>query len=80
MATILGMFLEAPPHDALGFEIGFKVADVDAAVNELIVAASRRGAPTDSLWGQRTAYVRDPTAISSIWRQAPGRNFRSAAI
>lgn len=61
MATILGMSLEAPRHDAPGFEIGFKVADVDAAVNELIA----RGAapvvpPTDRFWGQRTAYVRDP--------------------
>jgi lactoylglutathione lyase len=61
MATTLGMSLEAPRPDAPGFEIGFKVADVDAAVKELIA----RGVapvvpPTDRFWGQRTAYVRDP--------------------
>ena len=61
MSNTLGISLEAPNSNAPGFEIGFKVADVDAAVSELIA----RGAapvvpPTDRFWGQRTAYVRDP--------------------
>ena len=61
MAKTLGMSLDAPAAKAPGFEIGFKVADVDAAFSELVA----RGAlsvvpPTNRLWGQRTAYVRDP--------------------
>ena len=61
MAQTLGMPLVAPTANAPGFEIGFKVADVDAAFNELV----GRGAlpvvpPTHRFWGQRTAYVRDP--------------------
>jgi lactoylglutathione lyase len=61
MANTLGISLQAPSVNAAGFEIGFKVADVDAAVNQLLA----RGAalvvpPTDRFWGQRTAYVRDP--------------------
>jgi lactoylglutathione lyase len=61
MENTLGMKLEKPAANAPGFEIGFKVDDVDAAVDELV----RRGAapavpPTDRFWGQRTAYVRDP--------------------
>jgi lactoylglutathione lyase len=61
MAETLGLSLEPPAADAPGFEVGFKVTDVDAAFAELIA----RGAqpvmpPTDRFWGQRTAYVRDP--------------------
>jgi catechol 2,3-dioxygenase-like lactoylglutathione lyase family enzyme len=61
MAKTLGMSLETPSVNAPGFEIGFKVGDVDAAVSELVA----RGAalvvpPTDRFWGQRTAYIRDP--------------------
>jgi catechol 2,3-dioxygenase-like lactoylglutathione lyase family enzyme len=61
MAQTLGVPLEAPAAHAPGFEIGFKVADVDAVYHELVA----RGAlavvpPTDRFWGQRTAYVRDP--------------------
>ena len=61
MAKTLSMSLDAPAANAPGFEIGFKVADVDAAFSELVA----RGAPavvppTDRFWGQRTAYVRDP--------------------
>lgn len=61
MADTLGMPLQAPAANAPGFEIGFKVADVDAAFEELV----GRGAPpvtppTTRPWGQRTAYVRDP--------------------
>jgi lactoylglutathione lyase len=61
MANILGMSLEAPSSNAPGFEIGFKVDDVDAAVSELVAhGASPAVPPTDRFWGQRTAYVRDP--------------------
>jgi lactoylglutathione lyase len=61
MAKTLAMALDSPPSNAPGFEVGFKVTNVDAAFNELIA----RGAhpvmpPTDRLWGQRTAYLRDP--------------------
>jgi lactoylglutathione lyase len=61
MAKTLGISLDPPASNAPGFEVGFKVIDVDEAFNELIA----RGAqpvmpPTDRFWGQRTAYVRDP--------------------
>ena len=61
MTKTLGITLDTPSANAPGFEIGFKVADVDAAFSELVA----RGAlpvvpPTDRFWGQRTAYVRDP--------------------
>jgi catechol 2,3-dioxygenase-like lactoylglutathione lyase family enzyme len=61
MAKTLGMALDSPVSNAPGFELGFKVSDVDAAFTELIA----RGAqpvmpPTDRFWGQRTAYLRDP--------------------
>jgi catechol 2,3-dioxygenase-like lactoylglutathione lyase family enzyme len=61
MAKTLGIALGTPAPNAPGFEIGFKVVDVDAAFSELVA----RGAlpvvpPTDRFWGQRTAYVRDP--------------------
>jgi catechol 2,3-dioxygenase-like lactoylglutathione lyase family enzyme len=61
MAKTLSICLAVPAANAPGFEIGFKVADVDAAFSELVA----RGAPavvppTDRFWGQRTAYVRDP--------------------
>jgi lactoylglutathione lyase len=61
MAKTLSMSLDPPAANAPGFEIGFKVADLDAAFTELVA----RGAPavvppTDRFWGQRTAYIRDP--------------------
>jgi lactoylglutathione lyase len=61
MAKTLGIALDPPASNAPGFEVGFKVIDVDAAFNELIA----RGAqplvyPTDRFWHQRTAYLRDP--------------------
>lgn len=61
MGKTLGMSLETPAANAPGFEIGFKVADVDAAFRELVArGASPAVPPTDRFWGQRTAYVRDP--------------------
>ena len=61
MSKALGTELQAPKPDAPGFEIGFKVSDVDAAFAEFL----GRGAapvtpPTTRFWGQRTAYIRDP--------------------
>jgi catechol 2,3-dioxygenase-like lactoylglutathione lyase family enzyme len=61
MAKILAMPLEPPAANAPGFEIGFKVADADAAFAELVAGGAPPVAPpTDRFWGQRTAYVRDP--------------------
>jgi catechol 2,3-dioxygenase-like lactoylglutathione lyase family enzyme len=61
MAETLGVSLRAPDADAPGFEIGFKVADVDAAHAELADAGVPSVvAPTTRPWGQRTAYLRDP--------------------
>jgi catechol 2,3-dioxygenase-like lactoylglutathione lyase family enzyme len=61
MEKILGMALEPPGANRPGFEIGFKVADTDAAFAELVACgASAVVPPTDRFWGQRTAYVRDP--------------------
>lgn len=61
MAKTLGISLEAPAANAPGFEIGFKVADVDAAFSELVAQGALPVVPpTDRFWGQRTAYVRDP--------------------
>jgi len=61
ISKTLGLPLQAPPHDAPGFEIGFKVSDVDAAFEELVSkGASPAMEPTTRPWGQRTAYVRDP--------------------
>jgi lactoylglutathione lyase len=61
MAETLGMTLEAPAESAPGFELGFKVDDVDGAFVELVAAgAAAVTAPIDRAWGQRTAYVRDP--------------------
>lgn len=53
--------LRPPAPDAPGFELGFKVDDVDAAYAELAAAGARPVTPpTDRPWGQRTAYLRDP--------------------
>lgn len=61
MAKTLGMALNPPSSNAPGFEVGFKVQDVDAAFSELIArGAQPMVPPTDRFWGQRTAYVRDP--------------------
>lgn len=61
MAKTLGMSLDLPASNAPGFEVGFKVTDVDAAFNKLIaLGAQPVMPPTDRFWGQRTAYVRDP--------------------
>jgi len=61
MAGTLGTALRPPAQDAPAFELGFKVADCDAAFAELRAAGAPEAAPpTGRPWGQRTAYVRDP--------------------
>jgi lactoylglutathione lyase len=61
MEKTLGVPITKPGIDAPGFEIGFKVPDVDTAFAELTArGASPVTPPTTRSWGQRTAYVRDP--------------------
>jgi catechol 2,3-dioxygenase-like lactoylglutathione lyase family enzyme len=61
MAKTLATSLAAPASNAPGFEIGFKVADVDAAFSDLVACGALPVvSPTNRFWGQRTAYVRDP--------------------
>jgi len=61
MSATLGIPLRPPDLDAAAFELGFKVDDVDAAVEELAAAGAQVVThATDRPWGQRTAYVRDP--------------------
>lgn len=77
MAATLGMALIRPPLEAPGFELGFKVENVDAAYAELLAkGAPPVTAPTDRPWGQRTAYVRDPDGHLIELAQAvpPGRS------
>lgn len=61
MSKTLGLPLHPPDPDAPGFELGFKVADIDAVFADLVASGSTSVCPpTDRPWGQRTAYVRDP--------------------
>lgn len=61
MSKALGFEIAAPPPGAAGFELGFKVDDVDAAYAEVLAGgAAAVTPPTTRAWGQRTAYVRDP--------------------
>ncbi len=61
MQETLGWRLRSPERDRPGFEVGFKVDDVDAAFRELLErGADPASPPADRHWGQRTAYVRDP--------------------
>ncbi|HXH02715.1 MAG TPA: VOC family protein, partial [Candidatus Competibacteraceae bacterium] len=61
MAATLGFAIAAPAPHAPGFELGFKVVDVDAAYAELIgQGATPVTPPTTRPWGQRTAYLADP--------------------
>lgn len=61
MEKTLSLSLTPPAQDTPGFEIGFKVPDVDTAFAELVAqGATPTISPTTRPWGQRTAYVRDP--------------------
>lgn len=60
MSEILEKPLAAPNASAPEFEIGFKVADVDAVYSDLVARGARPVVPpTDRFWGRRTAYVSD---------------------
>jgi lactoylglutathione lyase len=61
MAATLGRNLGRPDPGAPGFELGFKVRDIDAAFEELLAAGAEPvSRPVDRPWGQRTAYIHDP--------------------
>ncbi|MBV8463446.1 MAG: VOC family protein, partial [Acidimicrobiales bacterium] len=61
MGGTLGWELRGPGPEHAAFELGFKVPDVDAAVEAFVAAgADVVTAPTDRPWGQRTAYLADP--------------------
>jgi catechol 2,3-dioxygenase-like lactoylglutathione lyase family enzyme len=61
MSATLEQPLEPPARNAPGSEIGFLVADVDAAYAEITLAGAEPvKPPSDRFWGQRTAYLRDP--------------------
>jgi catechol 2,3-dioxygenase-like lactoylglutathione lyase family enzyme len=61
MSETLHVPLRRPARDAPGFEIGFKVANVDVAYVELVGQGAEAAVPpTTRPWGQRTAYLRDP--------------------
>ena len=53
MAKTLGMPLNAPNSNAPGFEVGFKVADVDAAFDQLVA----RGAELSSCCWQTEKHI-----------------------
>ena len=61
MQDTLGFAIVPTPRDAPGFELGFKVENVDAAFEAFVRAGAEPVVPpTDRTWGQRTAYLRDP--------------------
>jgi len=61
MADTLKREIRAPDKTQPGFELGFKVDDVDAAYAEVLAAGAESAVePTTKFWGQRTAYVYDP--------------------
>ncbi len=61
MSDTLGHEIQAPDKAHPGFELGFKVEDVDAAYAEAVAAGAQEAVvPTTKFWGQRTAYVYDP--------------------
>jgi catechol 2,3-dioxygenase-like lactoylglutathione lyase family enzyme len=61
MEETLSMPLRKPDADAPGFEIGFKVRNVDVSYVALVGRGAEAAVPpTTRPWGQRTAYLRDP--------------------
>ena len=61
MQETLGRALAPPARNAPSCELGFLVADVDAAYGELVAAGAEPVTPpADRPWGQRTAYLADP--------------------
>jgi lactoylglutathione lyase len=75
MAKTLGISLQPPAPNAPGFEIGFKVPDVDTAFAELVASGvSPVTPPATRPWGQRIAYVRDPDGHLIELAQDPGKS------
>ena len=74
MTAVVGFTLEPARQTAPGFELGFKVADVDAAYAEIVAGgATPVTPPTTRPWGQRTAYVRDPDGhLIELAQDPPG--------
>ncbi len=61
MSETLGRPISPCDRDRPGFELGFKVDDVDAAFAEAVASGAEIAVkPTTKFWGQRTAYVYDP--------------------
>ncbi len=61
MSETLGREISAADRDQPGFELGFKVDNVDAVFAEVVAAGIEPAVePTTKFWGQRTAYVFDP--------------------
>ncbi len=61
MSETLGREISAADRDQPGFELGFKVDNVDAVFAEVVAAGIEPAVePTTKFWGQRTAYVYDP--------------------
>jgi lactoylglutathione lyase len=61
MSRTLGYKITPPDPDRPGFELGFKVTDVDAAFASLVARGAKPVTePVTRPWGQRTAYIADP--------------------
>jgi len=61
MSETLGREILSGARERPGFELGFKVNDVDAAFAEAVASGAESAVkPTTKFWGQRTAYVYDP--------------------
>lgn len=62
MADTVGRTIDGPPDPGrVGFELGFHVDSVDAALSVLAEHDVTVVTPaTDRTWGQRTAYIADP--------------------
>lgn len=61
MEQLLGTKLYEPSGNSPAFELGFKVDNCDSVFADLVAQGAREVVrPTTRVWGQRTAYVRDP--------------------
>lgn len=77
MTVTLGMALLRPSPEAPGFELGFKVADVEGGYAERLVwDAPLVTALTDRPWGQRTTHAQDSDGrpMELAQAMAPGRS------
>lgn len=61
MSRTIRRDVHKPSKGSYGFEIGFKVDDVDAVYKSLLEKGVKGVVePEDRPWGQRTAYISDP--------------------